>query len=155
MDAALRQRGRRRACPIAGRRAGWPSTTPARALGLGEPVGALEPGLRADLVVLDDDLQVKRVMRAGPWVEASDHAETLEQLQQTPYTATARSCTEPRATARLRAQPAARTASAGRARWRRQPSTPAPGSRPGPSHGQPRAPARAGRGSSASAFATA
>lgn len=44
------------------------STTPARALGLADQVGALEAGLRADLVVLNPDLTVKRVMRAGAWV---------------------------------------------------------------------------------------
>jgi N-acetylglucosamine-6-phosphate deacetylase len=44
------------------------STTPARALGLADELGALEAGLRADLVVLSPDLQVKRVMRAGAWV---------------------------------------------------------------------------------------
>jgi N-acetylglucosamine-6-phosphate deacetylase len=43
------------------------STTPARALGLHE-VGAIEPGLRADLVVLDQDLQVTAVMARGAWV---------------------------------------------------------------------------------------
>ncbi|TDC77759.1 N-acetylglucosamine-6-phosphate deacetylase [Micromonospora sp. KC606] len=45
------------------------ATTPARAIGLGDQVGALQAGLRADLVVLDDDLDVVRVMRAGTWVE--------------------------------------------------------------------------------------
>ncbi|WP_434743794.1 N-acetylglucosamine-6-phosphate deacetylase [Micromonospora sp. SH-82] len=45
------------------------ATTPARAIGLGDRVGALRAGLRADLVVLDDDLNVFRVMRAGSWVE--------------------------------------------------------------------------------------
>ncbi|MBY8873108.1 N-acetylglucosamine-6-phosphate deacetylase [Micromonospora sp. PLK6-60] len=45
------------------------ATTPARAIGLGDRVGALQVGLRADLVVLDDDLNVVRVMRAGEWVE--------------------------------------------------------------------------------------
>jgi N-acetylglucosamine-6-phosphate deacetylase len=44
------------------------ATTPARALGLADQVGALEAGLRADLVVLDADLRIKRVMRAGAWV---------------------------------------------------------------------------------------
>jgi N-acetylglucosamine-6-phosphate deacetylase len=38
--------------------------TPARALGLTE-VGAIEPGRRADLVVLDADLRVRDVYRAG------------------------------------------------------------------------------------------
>ncbi|RYB92650.1 N-acetylglucosamine-6-phosphate deacetylase [Nocardioides glacieisoli] len=65
MDAAVR---------LAVRSAGLPlldvvhaaSTAPARAWGLGE-VGALEAGRRADLVVLDGDLEVVRVMRAGAW----------------------------------------------------------------------------------------
>jgi N-acetylglucosamine-6-phosphate deacetylase len=42
------------------------ATTPARAIGLTDR-GALEPGLRADLVVLDGDLAVRRVMRGGAW----------------------------------------------------------------------------------------
>ncbi|NPD03596.1 N-acetylglucosamine-6-phosphate deacetylase [Nocardioides sp. zg-1308] len=66
MDAALR---------FAVRTAGLPlldvvhaaSTAPARAWGL-DDVGALEAGRRADLVVLDADLSVRRVMRAGAWV---------------------------------------------------------------------------------------
>ncbi|MFC0503800.1 N-acetylglucosamine-6-phosphate deacetylase [Micromonospora costi] len=45
------------------------ATTPARAIGLGDQVGALQVGLRADLVVLDDDLNVIRVLRAGSWQE--------------------------------------------------------------------------------------
>ncbi|MER7458989.1 N-acetylglucosamine-6-phosphate deacetylase [Micromonospora sp. NPDC126480] len=45
------------------------ATTPARAIGLGDKVGALHVGLRADLVVLDDDLNVVRVMRAGSWLD--------------------------------------------------------------------------------------
>jgi N-acetylglucosamine-6-phosphate deacetylase len=44
------------------------ATTPARALGRADQIGAVSPGLRADLVVLDDDLTVFRVMRAGRWV---------------------------------------------------------------------------------------
>lgn len=42
------------------------STTPARALGL--PGGALHTGAPADLVVLDADLAVTRVLRAGQWI---------------------------------------------------------------------------------------
>jgi N-acetylglucosamine-6-phosphate deacetylase len=66
MDAALRNAvdagiGLPEACAMA-------STTPARALGLDDEVGALEAGLRADLVVMSADLRVKRVMRAGRWV---------------------------------------------------------------------------------------
>jgi N-acetylglucosamine-6-phosphate deacetylase len=44
------------------------ATTPARVLGLDDEIGALEAGLRADLVVLDAGLNVKRVMRSGIWV---------------------------------------------------------------------------------------
>lgn len=44
------------------------ATTPARAIGLGDRLGALARGFRADLVVLDDELRVVRVMRAGEWV---------------------------------------------------------------------------------------
>ena len=44
------------------------ATTPARALGLDDRIGALEAGMRADLVVLTPGLQVKRVMRAGRWL---------------------------------------------------------------------------------------
>ncbi|MFC6015352.1 N-acetylglucosamine-6-phosphate deacetylase [Plantactinospora solaniradicis] len=67
MDAALRQAVAAGipmvdACRMA-------AGTPARAIGLGGRVGALMPGWRADLVVLDDDLNVTRVMRAGEWIE--------------------------------------------------------------------------------------
>jgi N-acetylglucosamine-6-phosphate deacetylase len=44
------------------------STAPAAAWGLAD-VGAIEPGRRADLVVLDDRLEVVRVMRAGAWLD--------------------------------------------------------------------------------------
>ncbi|WP_238008778.1 N-acetylglucosamine-6-phosphate deacetylase [Dactylosporangium sp. AC04546] len=44
------------------------SGTPAAAIGLGDEVGTLREGQRADLVVLDADLNVQRVMRAGAWV---------------------------------------------------------------------------------------
>src|SRR5690606_7288375 len=43
------------------------ATTPARVLGLADRLGAVAPGLRADLVELDRDLRVRRVMRAGRW----------------------------------------------------------------------------------------
>lgn len=43
------------------------TATPARYLGLTD-VGRIEPGLRADLVVLDDDLTVARVMHGGHWI---------------------------------------------------------------------------------------
>lgn len=44
------------------------ATTPARAIGLSGELGALRPGLRADLVELDPDLRVARVMKSGVWV---------------------------------------------------------------------------------------
>ena len=43
------------------------TATPARLLGLAD-VGAIEPGRRADLVHLDDDLRVRAVMRCGTWL---------------------------------------------------------------------------------------
>jgi N-acetylglucosamine-6-phosphate deacetylase len=43
------------------------STNPARTLGLADRTGALVPGLRADVVVLDGSLQVERTMAAGRW----------------------------------------------------------------------------------------
>ena len=46
------------------------ATTPARVLGLTDR-GTLDPGRRADLVVLTPDLHVKRVMRAGRWLPPS------------------------------------------------------------------------------------
>lgn len=42
------------------------ATTPARALGLTDR-GAVVGGLRADLVILDENLTARRVMRAGEW----------------------------------------------------------------------------------------
>ncbi|MFY1578905.1 N-acetylglucosamine-6-phosphate deacetylase [Verrucosispora sp. WMMD703] len=67
MDAALRRAvAAGVSVPDAVRMA---STTPALAVGLGDEVGTLQTGLRADLVVLDDDLEIVRVMRAGAWVE--------------------------------------------------------------------------------------
>ncbi|HEX7298650.1 MAG TPA: N-acetylglucosamine-6-phosphate deacetylase [Solirubrobacteraceae bacterium] len=43
------------------------ASTPARVLGLRE-VGAIASGRRADLVVLDEDLELRAVMAAGEWV---------------------------------------------------------------------------------------
>ncbi|WP_030451436.1 N-acetylglucosamine-6-phosphate deacetylase [Herbidospora cretacea] len=44
------------------------SLNPAKALGLDDEIGSIAVGKRADLVVLDDDLHVHRVMRHGEWV---------------------------------------------------------------------------------------
>ena len=45
------------------------STNPLALIGIRDR-GRIEEGLRADLVELDDDLRVRRVMRAGAWVDA-------------------------------------------------------------------------------------
>lgn len=68
MDAALR-RAVGAGLPLVDA-ARMAATTPARTLGLGEAIGALVPGLRADLVELDPDLRVVRVMRAGAWLDS-------------------------------------------------------------------------------------
>jgi N-acetylglucosamine-6-phosphate deacetylase len=66
MDAALR-RAVGAGVPLVGA-CRMAATTPARAIGLADRVGAVVPGLRADLVLLDDRLDVVRVMRAGAWL---------------------------------------------------------------------------------------
>jgi N-acetylglucosamine-6-phosphate deacetylase len=43
------------------------SGNPARVLGLEASLGSIAPGRRADLVVLDDDLQITAVMAGGRW----------------------------------------------------------------------------------------
>ncbi|MCU1681482.1 MAG: N-acetylglucosamine-6-phosphate deacetylase [Amycolatopsis sp.] len=47
------------------------SGKPAELLGISDRVGALRPGLSADLVVLDADLRPSRVLRRGEWVTFS------------------------------------------------------------------------------------
>jgi N-acetylglucosamine-6-phosphate deacetylase len=69
MDAALRQAVHAGVSIVDAAR--MAATTPARAIGLADKVGALSEGLRADLVVLDGSLQVDRVMRAGAWTPAA------------------------------------------------------------------------------------
>jgi N-acetylglucosamine-6-phosphate deacetylase len=53
------------------------SSTPARAIGAGERTGSIEQGKAADLVVLDDDLEVVAVMAAGRWVHRRGQTERL------------------------------------------------------------------------------
>ena len=45
------------------------SEAAARVLGLSGSRGALAPGMVADLVVTDENLAVRRVMRTGRWLE--------------------------------------------------------------------------------------
>jgi N-acetylglucosamine-6-phosphate deacetylase len=45
------------------------STNPARVLGLGNRIGALRPGLEADLVICGDDFRLSAVMTAGQWLD--------------------------------------------------------------------------------------
>ncbi|MFF1439960.1 N-acetylglucosamine-6-phosphate deacetylase [Streptomyces sp. NPDC058295] len=44
------------------------SANPARLLGIDDRVGSLEPGKDADLVLLDENFELKGVMRKGDWV---------------------------------------------------------------------------------------
>jgi N-acetylglucosamine-6-phosphate deacetylase len=44
------------------------TSTPARALGVADRVGSIEPGKQADLVVLDADLRVAHVLWRGQWM---------------------------------------------------------------------------------------
>nr|MCR5084580.1 amidohydrolase family protein [Succinivibrionaceae bacterium] len=41
------------------------TANPARAIGLGKTIGAIAPGLLADLVLLDDDLEIRMVVLRG------------------------------------------------------------------------------------------
>ncbi len=67
MDEAVR-----RAVLVAGmpieQAAAAASTVPARLLGVDHRRGAIAAGLDADLVLLDDDLRLRRVMAGGRWL---------------------------------------------------------------------------------------
>jgi len=51
------------------------SGNPAAVLGLDQAFGAIKAGLRADLVVLDDELWVTQVMSSGNWCDQSSAAD--------------------------------------------------------------------------------
>lgn len=48
------------------------ASNPARVLGIAGECGSIVAGLAADLVVLDDDLRLRRVMAGGRWCPAAD-----------------------------------------------------------------------------------
>ena len=66
MDSAVRRTVRLADMPL-WRASAAASPLPARVLGLADR-GSIAPGQRADLVVLDEEMRVERVMRAGQWV---------------------------------------------------------------------------------------
>jgi N-acetylglucosamine-6-phosphate deacetylase len=68
MGAAVRNAVRLARLPL-GDALQMASATPARVLGLQASKGALEPGLDADLVLLDDDLAVTATMVGGAWID--------------------------------------------------------------------------------------
>jgi N-acetylglucosamine-6-phosphate deacetylase len=66
MDQALRNAVKTSGISIE-RASAAASLMPARALGLERELGSIGPGRRADLLVLDDDLQIIDVMASGRW----------------------------------------------------------------------------------------
>jgi N-acetylglucosamine-6-phosphate deacetylase len=66
MDAAVRRTVRELGLPLEDV-AIAASLTPARALGLDHEIGSLAAGKFADLVVLDEDLMVRGVLKRGEW----------------------------------------------------------------------------------------
>ncbi len=66
MDAALRRAVQESGLSIE-RASAAASGNPARVLGLDHELGVIAPGRRADLVTLDDQLRVERVMVGGNW----------------------------------------------------------------------------------------
>jgi N-acetylglucosamine-6-phosphate deacetylase len=75
MDEALRRAVRDSGLAIEAAAAAA-ATNPARVLGLEDRLGSIAPGRRADLVVLDDELGVRRVMAAGRWLPEESGAMT-------------------------------------------------------------------------------
>ncbi|HEY8300320.1 MAG TPA: N-acetylglucosamine-6-phosphate deacetylase [Jatrophihabitans sp.] len=67
MDEAVRRAVRTVGLPMVTASAAA-AGNPARVLGIADRTGAITAGLDADLVVLDDELAVHRVMRHGSWV---------------------------------------------------------------------------------------
>jgi N-acetylglucosamine-6-phosphate deacetylase len=83
MDAALRRAVLEVGIPIQDAVAAV-STTPARVIGIAERTGSIEPGKAADLVVLDDDLEVVAVLAAGRWAHGQAPPARLRAAAPTP-----------------------------------------------------------------------
>lgn len=67
LDRALRTAVRDNRLPIVDAARAL-SSTPARALGVADRVGTVEPGKQADLVVLDAELRIAGVLSRGRWI---------------------------------------------------------------------------------------
>jgi N-acetylglucosamine-6-phosphate deacetylase len=83
MDAALRRAVLEVGIPIQDAVAAA-STTPARVIGIAERTGSIEPGKAADLVVLDDGLQVVAVLAGGRWARGQAPPTRLRAAAPTP-----------------------------------------------------------------------
>ncbi|HEU5268265.1 MAG TPA: N-acetylglucosamine-6-phosphate deacetylase [Jatrophihabitans sp.] len=57
------------------------ATNPARVLGIGAECGAITAGAAADLVLLDDDLRLQRVMAGGRWCPTQTSAQSTTDAQ--------------------------------------------------------------------------
>jgi N-acetylglucosamine-6-phosphate deacetylase len=66
MDVAVRRAVRELGLPMTAA-VEASATTPARVLGIGDRVGSLDVGQEADLVVLNDEIEVEAVMANGAW----------------------------------------------------------------------------------------
>jgi N-acetylglucosamine-6-phosphate deacetylase len=74
MDAALRRAVRECGLSIEAASAAA-SANPARVLGIDDEAGSIKPGLEADFVVLDDDLELLHVMAGGAWCDGAGPAQ--------------------------------------------------------------------------------
>jgi N-acetylglucosamine-6-phosphate deacetylase len=83
MDRALRRTVKESGLSVE-RASAAASANPARVLGLDHELGSIAPGRRADLVVLDDDLQLTAVMAGGTWCDTARPQSRPEWLCQAP-----------------------------------------------------------------------
>ena len=83
MDRALRRAVKESGLSVE-RASAAASATPARVLGLDHELGTIAPGRRADLVVLDDDLQLTAVMAGGTWCDTARPRSRPDWLSRSP-----------------------------------------------------------------------